>query len=1188
MPILTDVTAWRTHPQVVRYYAYVDNPPTVFFRSINQASFVYPVTEIAIDNPASSPTVYTDVLEGMTIGFYSESTGLLKGFARVKSATDAAIVIAPVSQGEIEFLDNDEIRVLDTFHIWPKIPRITNTGEQLKDWSVAFGDTNPQPPVAVIKGGWYGARLDATTELSVFFDGSDSFAVADGNVTLYYLWSVPSEGTTVIGSLTDSTITVLFEAGRYWLHLTVTDDFGGTHTAHTFVVVASDPLEIDLARLGGSLDSGWECSIIPLTEVFQFPQYTPLIVWAEESYDNVPGSLNGPLSREQVKFWGWTAEDTTQIQPLYSDVTINAIGPLRFLDLITGFSQITEWSLAATSWYQITTQTLWKHIHYILQWQSTFLDICPIELPEWYTNYGYFQIESPEGTLASQLKNITDAIGAKITIDKNGTVYLRQNPQLLDASARGEIPSILTLLDSDWFDNITVNRRLYPELAALRAMAIVTNSSAIPVVSAVAPGAVPNKYGIIETINNLLVNNQADLNQRIGKLYALRNRTILSVDVPIINAGLVADPAWQEFITFTMEVPNISNFNWQDELFLLESVELNFDAITASTSENWSLVPLIPATVADAITVQLPGATAPDGEYISSDGFYIDPLVVEPYDGPTWSDTPLQPIEALTYDGYYTPIYLGSVASGTIDLPLLVLAWGGNDPEKVYRAYNPIESVTWLEMSGAVDVTDVRPIPDTGPMFWGYVLTDSGLYVVSTLYSGTPTFTRANTFGGEELRTFQADDQRLSYVQREARPNFITYKFGDGVPDTITLDDTYVGYDLQNGQPITWGGSSGTWVSSPSHDADGGSIESVDTSFAWVGGGGYSTEYLRIFIDLEDVYNVPYFSIWRKANASGGVGDTTQIYNESFTWLDQVGTFNTLGTSWTESSFGSGEFTGDSARYLSHTMYAAYDGDEPSILNADDITIQVEYKNTRICYSEDRGSTRTLVSTGEPNIGDTGYDIDDFNLGVHIVASNNKLFYSNSYTGPLNKIIGTDTPVSATLHSFVRIPYYLPATTTENDTVTALTFIFGGNGKLDTDYSYNEAVLNASSGSLVSQTGRTIVESKWCVQSPNGFEFFGGDANFVVALVVDTSPGGTAKKIAYSTNGGVTWSLGADFDGEYIIFLPPDLGGTGVEIWASGADGIIYSTDMGATIDSKTGDFDGLPIGVYPLASLGA
>jgi hypothetical protein len=245
-------------------YVYLQTPEVIFAARINMASATYPATVLTFDTVTTG--AYTDIQADMTLLLGSSAGADDLGRVRAQGlATSSTIPIGRTSQGiedgELTITDNAYITVLEDYRVWAKIPYIDDAGIQYKDTNVAVDDYTGTdiPPVANIGPG-FADFIDSITDLiTVDFDASDSFAVADGETIDTYDWDV-KDGTITVGSSSTAAITATFPAGFRWVAMTVVDTNGRPHTARCPVLAVDPADDVTLQHVSAEL------SITPQTQ----------------------------------------------------------------------------------------------------------------------------------------------------------------------------------------------------------------------------------------------------------------------------------------------------------------------------------------------------------------------------------------------------------------------------------------------------------------------------------------------------------------------------------------------------------------------------------------------------------------------------------------------------------------------------------------------------------------------------------------------------------------------------------------------------------------------------------------------------------------------------------------------------------------------------------------------------------
>jgi hypothetical protein len=78
----------------------------------------------------------------------------------------------------------------------------------------------------------------------ITLDAGNSIPMAEGATITTYAWDV-EDGTITVGTSSSPSITATFPLGFRYVHLTVTDSNGKTHTTHVPVLVYDDSLTLN-------------------------------------------------------------------------------------------------------------------------------------------------------------------------------------------------------------------------------------------------------------------------------------------------------------------------------------------------------------------------------------------------------------------------------------------------------------------------------------------------------------------------------------------------------------------------------------------------------------------------------------------------------------------------------------------------------------------------------------------------------------------------------------------------------------------------------------------------------------------------------------------------------------------------------------------------------------------------------
>lgn len=741
----------------MKFRLYLDSPTVIFRARVNQASFTYPLAEVTFDSVTVG--AYGDITTGMTVVFGSSlgASDLGRQYIR-KPATADTIYIGRSSQGthdgEVDLDDDVYIEVWNDYRVWPKVPTMPVVdGQDLttyKEHDIAVGlyTTNP-PPVANAGAGFAGTIDPISEVVTVNFDATNSFAMADGATITGYQWFM-YDGTIVSGTDTDAAITATFPAGFRWIALTVTDSNGLTHTARA-PIYARDPASdtstehFQITRHRKSFQ-GQEVTLKVMEDIpfSTYPDGTLALIWDDDVSTN--------SDREGMVFIGWHHTDPVEISGekffLRRDTSLELLDVAGRLKVLPGFPQVllseeirdTD-AHSDITWEHMVNPTMHKYAHYILQWHSTALVLADFRFRGDVPDMPFLKLESDGRTLfdqvANRLKQMTpDHI---FTCNRLGQLAVWPDPMLQDVADRTTASQAGEILPDEWVE-LRYTHQHAPTVYWMRGGAIVSQDTPtynadgslnIPTVFCIAPGNAPG-FGTQEVEDyQRLTLSQEDLNKTIGHKYARENAPQSHFTITLAGSddlglepanlewvwlGLSADEAAQRGLFFLTMAGGIPVYQEQG---LVHSVDITYkyapEGMTRNINVEW-----------ERATVGKPAIT------------YVPPTV-EPADD--YEPTPYIPPEPLPEYGEFNS---GLRASGGT---VAVISTGD---EGIWVTDNFLSDVPIWRVTGRVApirhdhwVVDpfspgYRGVQD-GPIN-GYVLTGIGHSVVDHVYKVTDIF----------------------------------------------------------------------------------------------------------------------------------------------------------------------------------------------------------------------------------------------------------------------------------------------------------------------------------------------------------------------------------------------------------------------------------------------------------------
>jgi hypothetical protein len=356
----------------------------------------------------------------------------------------------------------------------------------------------------------------------VTFNGSDSYAVADGATLTTYSWNV-GDGTITAGTGTN-TITATFPAGFRWVSLTVTDSNTKTHLMRVPVYAYNPaaPTTVPFQVVEHSVtQEGQRCSFRILADipVTTYPDGTLVIFWE--------GEPSGPTDRTNVKFWGWHQSDGNSVSAgrtaTLRDVVLNCLDVAGRLDTLPGFPQSIEVHEFPQNWLEMKSPNMDRYIDYLFRWHSTALENAYYVPSGTGSNYPFVVLGSDGESLWDQVQRRAGAIvpGYRLTCNRNGELKVLPDPILQEVADR-TATSQTTIGADDW-TAVNWEYTRPPRVHWLRGEAILAHVSDIAAVFCNSPGDSPGQGESEQSSGEQLARSQTDLNNKTGHEYARLN-----------------------------------------------------------------------------------------------------------------------------------------------------------------------------------------------------------------------------------------------------------------------------------------------------------------------------------------------------------------------------------------------------------------------------------------------------------------------------------------------------------------------------------------------------------------------------------------------------------------------------------------------------------------------------------------
>lgn len=506
-------------------------PKTILFQArVNEPSAVtYPRDYVDFDTVTNGTYSIIGLNQTVLIGTSAGAHDL--GITRVrKAATSSRIYIGRSSKGdrigEVTLTDNAYITVLKEVRVFPKIPYIDSNGVTYFDSDLAWADWGQNsPPVANAGSAVVGTIDSGTSKLTVNFSAANSFVTMPGASIASYTWNV-NGGTITVGTSADQDITATFDAGFYLVSLLVADDNAEFHYCYVPVLAidpASDPciynFEIESHRI---TPDGQELQL-RIREDIDAATYLDG-AWCA-LIDGDPGDAD---DRTNIVFQGWIEisdeEIAAQETGLLRDVSLTALDVAGRLKRLPGFSTVIEHAASPANWQEMTTPDMGRFLHYLLQWQSTALDVADFTLYGDEDDYTFRILASDGATIWDQVQRRAGAMipDHMATCNRLGQLAIGVDPLLQDSADRTS--SVQTTLTAALYSNLRYRQERNPRIHWLRSNAIIAGTSS-PIATAfcIAPGDAPGFGAQSLDDGEHLALSQSDLNATTGHRYARAN-----------------------------------------------------------------------------------------------------------------------------------------------------------------------------------------------------------------------------------------------------------------------------------------------------------------------------------------------------------------------------------------------------------------------------------------------------------------------------------------------------------------------------------------------------------------------------------------------------------------------------------------------------------------------------------------
>ena len=589
---------------------------TVATALINQASFVYPLAQLTVDNTSAG---WGDIRVGQLIRITNGSGQLITTGIVRKAPTSNTLYISAMGRGDPgaaqmigrDLADNQTVTIYDYLPIWTLFSRI-NGGVFYKRHDQSYVDEGSNPAPVCNIGSWRHAW--ASSGVAQFaFSAAGSFAWNSKTITSY-LWALPAGGSLVSGSLTGSTCTLELPTGFHLVHCTITDSGGKTRTATRPVWVTErdssgdSPISHQRAVKIGSdrqdlLSRSASFEVWGSADIPQSSIYDGGAVMVVDSATHGGEVLDAGVYVD--KYVGFISNTTRRGDVNRTILSLETKGLAAALGDVPNAPQAIIEAASPANWTEIAQGlgnpnfVAWYVLEYHCPNALTLFDFNPIpETPPrkkaWVLN---------ANTIGGQLEEIARiAEGATFGSASDGSLFFYPNPSLKDSTYRSAMETRVTLdaEGGDTVGDVELGINYRPPVGQLKLSGFTVDSGTDETDAFVAAAydVVQGQGGGKDEEPSVVVASLADLLALVGRMIAIRNSNLPEIVVTLNRNMDIFDPARHYGTWVMLDVP--AAYDPRGEGFLLRcsarAVERDWREVTGGPANKHVRVTLIPET----------------------------------------------------------------------------------------------------------------------------------------------------------------------------------------------------------------------------------------------------------------------------------------------------------------------------------------------------------------------------------------------------------------------------------------------------------------------------------------------------------------------------------------------------------------------------------------------------------------
>jgi hypothetical protein len=578
------------------FLAFTESPPTVFQCVITQVFATHDmVAEFTYDTPTGD---LADIIPGMT-AWIGTSAGLYDvGMVRIRKDPIAGTLY--VSEGsEIAWATGLFVTVVDEMILWPKHLRIVSEVPYM-DYDIAYtGQHTVFDPVPIMG---CNAVVDVDTDYPVYvkFPEAGRSWVFDSTIAAW-LWTTPEVVCEwVDGDTSDPTLIIWsYPAnGLIRVALKLTTTAGAEFTGYRYVRVYDQeedaygvklhrPVEVfELGSCRGDYGSGnwsFDVAVYANAELLNIRDRAPVVLFAKDYYGVDPVSIAQLEHRENIVALGWVDMESIDHDPSGGMVSFAVQGAAFWMEKMNSYpSGVRLAKNTPDAWTEMTALTVDRGVWHFLHWRTTATSILDVTLtgdPRIAS-----EMRSPASSLWGQIAEMAStSIMASGGFDQYGRLFLSIEPQMTLVANR-TWATIQTIEPMDWEGTIRLDRRTVSDVAQVALSGISVDLTGSPTTYfSLSPGHVFKKYGSIQSIERLLLANQAGSNEMAGLFAGWKNNPYPAIEIKLAQNNRMYTLFPNQFAHLTAQVdergimldgnviPRSISYEWDSELGVMST-----------------------------------------------------------------------------------------------------------------------------------------------------------------------------------------------------------------------------------------------------------------------------------------------------------------------------------------------------------------------------------------------------------------------------------------------------------------------------------------------------------------------------------------------------------------------------------------------------------------------------------------